>query len=84
MVNYLLAGIIILFLIVVFWGTLKKALSKASMIALNSIAGILILLFLRTLVGWDIPINLATLVVCGLFGIPGVGALVVLHLGGML
>ena len=82
--DYLVAGIILLLLVTVFWELLKKSFSKASNLLLNSVAGILILMFLRTFLGWDIQINAPTILICGLFGIPGVATLIILHLSGML
>jgi hypothetical protein len=52
--------------------------------AFNSIAGLAVLFILHYLFGVSIPITLFTLVAVAAFGIPGLLALIVLHLGGML
>jgi pro-sigmaK processing inhibitor BofA len=84
MVDIILAGLVILTILILGWDIVKKLAAKASTLILNSVAGVLILLFLNVFLGWGIPIKIATLVVCGLFGIPGVGTLVILYLDGMI
>ena len=77
--NIYLLGLILLLIVVIFWGTVKRIVSKAANLLINSIAGLLILLALNVLLGWKIPINLITLLVCGVFGIPGVSTLAILY-----
>jgi len=83
MIEYAAAAVVFLLLAALLWGLLKKVAARAFTLLVNSVAGLLILGFLNAYLGWSIPVNLQTLLVCGLFGIPGVGALVVLHLTGM-
>jgi pro-sigmaK processing inhibitor BofA len=80
MIEYIVLGVILLLVAGLLWGLLKKVVSTAATLILNSIAGVLILLFLNIYLGWDIPLNIPSLLVCGLFGMPGVGALIILHL----
>ncbi len=84
MIPYIAAAILLLVVVALGWGLLKKALAKATMLLLNGVAGLLILWFLNTYLCLGIPINIATVLVCGLFGIPGIGALVVLYFFGMI
>jgi len=80
MLQYIVAGLLLLVLVALLWDVLKHAAGKLAVIAVNSVAGLLILYFLNVYVGWRIPISLPTLVICGLFGIPGVATLVILYL----
>ncbi len=73
----LFIGIILAVLIYIFWKGLKKLL-------INSLVGIVLLLVLQYVFIIDIPINIFTILAAALFGIPGVGTLLLLHLGGML
>ena len=70
-------GAILAVLIYIFWKRIKKLL-------INSLVGVILLLVLQYVFMIDIPINMFTLLVAALFGIPGVGTLLILHLGGML
>jgi len=70
-------GAILAVLLYMFWKRLKKLL-------INSLVGIILLLVLQYVFMIDIPINMFTILVAALFGIPGVGTLLILHLGGML
>lgn len=51
---------------------------------INSIAGLIAFFILHYLFGVSIPLTLFTLLVVAAFGIPGLLALIVLHLGGLL
>jgi pro-sigmaK processing inhibitor BofA len=82
MIEYLILALAIGLGIGLAWSILKKVASWASVALLNSIAGVLILLFFNTYFNWSIPISIPTLIVCALFGIPGVGALLVLDFFG--
>ena len=84
MMEYVAAAILLIVFAAVFWTLIKKAAAKALVVLVNSISGLLILVFLNTYMYWSIPINLPTIIVCGLFGIPGVGALIILHSFGMI
>lgn len=70
-------GAILAVLLYMFWKRLKRLL-------INSLVGIILLLVLQYVFMIDIPINMFTILVAALFGIPGVGTLLILHLGGML
>jgi len=70
-------GAILAVLIYLFWKRMKRLL-------INSLVGIILLLVLQYVFMIDIPINMFTILVAALFGIPGVGTLLILHLGGML
>jgi pro-sigmaK processing inhibitor BofA len=84
MIEYVAAALVFLVLAGLLWGLIKKLASTAVVFIMNGIVGVLVLLFLNNYMDWAIPVNTPTLVVCGLFGIPGVGALIVLHLTGMI
>jgi len=79
MVEELLYLLIIILALGLLWGLIKKVAAKAVIALGNSIAGLLILAFLNIYLGMSVPVNLATVIVCALFGLPGVGALVVLN-----
>lgn len=79
MLQYVVAALILLVIAVLVWDLLKKLASKAAGGLINSVAGLLILVFLNKFLGWSIPIGLPSIIVCGLFGIPGVGSLIILH-----
>jgi len=70
-------GIILAAFLYIFSKMLKKLL-------INSLVGILLLLVLRYVFMIEIPINLLTILATALFGIAGVGTLLILHFGGML
>ena len=70
-------GIILVVFLYVFWKMLKKLL-------VNSLVGIILLLVLRYVFLIDIPMTLHTILIAAVFGIAGVGTLLILHLGGML
>jgi pro-sigmaK processing inhibitor BofA len=82
--NLLFVGLILLVLVAIFWSSVKAIFSKAANVLINSVAGLLILLVLNLVFGWKIPISLITLLICGLFGIPGVATLVILYFFDML
>jgi pro-sigmaK processing inhibitor BofA len=84
MIEYLVGGIVLLFLVALSWELIKSVASKFKTLLLNSLAGILILLFLKVYLGWGIPMNPATLLICGLFGLPGIGTVIILHIAGMI
>jgi pro-sigmaK processing inhibitor BofA len=66
------------------WKIAKELFSKVIVLVLNSLAGLIILLTLNLLFKIDLPINAITLVVSGVFGLAGIGTLVLLKLGGMI
>jgi len=74
---YLLIGIALLAFIYIFWKVIKKLL-------INSVIGLFLLFVLRFAFQIPIPINIWTVGVTALFGLAGVGSLLILYLGGML
>jgi len=70
-------GIILLAFLYIFSKMLKKLL-------INSLVGIVLLFVLHYVFMIRIPITLLTILATALFGIAGVGSLLILHLGGML
>ena len=82
--NYLMAAVVFLLTVLVFWDLIKKIMSSATKILVNGAAGVLILVFLNTYAGWDIPVNPATIIVCSVFGLPAIATLIILYLAGML
>lgn len=66
------------------WKFLKKFFSKFIVLVGNSIAGVLMLVGLNLLLGLGIPINIFTLIIAGIFGVPGIACLILLKIGGMI
>ncbi|MBN2014525.1 MAG: pro-sigmaK processing inhibitor BofA family protein [Candidatus Altiarchaeota archaeon] len=75
--GYLLVGIVLLGFLYIFWKVLRK-------VVVNSLVGLFLLFVLKYAFGIPIPINYATIAVTALFGLAGVGSLLILSLGGML
>ena len=63
--------------IYLFWPMVKKLL-------LNSIVGIVLILLLNLVFGLSIALNEYVVVAVALFGLPAVGTILILHLGGMI
>lgn len=63
---------------------IKKVMVKLILLALNSIAGIMLFLVVVYMFGIDIPVNVFTLAITAIFGLAGIGTLIVLHFGGMI
>jgi hypothetical protein len=84
MLEYIILVLILVLAASIVWGLIGKVVSTVTTLLINSIAGILILLFLNLYLGWNIPLTLPILLVCGLFGIPGVLTLILLFLFKML
>ncbi len=74
---YLLIGIVLIAFLYMFWKVIKKLL-------INSVIGLFLLFVLKFAFGVQIPINGWTLAVTALFGLAGVGSLLILYLGEML
>ena len=74
---YIVLGIILLALIYLFWKMLKKLI-------INSVIGIVLLLILHYVFLIEIPLRVTTLAVAALFGLAGVGSLLILHVGGLI
>jgi hypothetical protein len=51
---------------------------------INSFVGIVLLLLLNLVFGLDIKLNEFSIAAVALFGLPAVGTLLLLHIGGML
>ncbi|MFH1789088.1 MAG: pro-sigmaK processing inhibitor BofA family protein [Candidatus Altiarchaeota archaeon] len=62
----------------------KKLFAKIIIIALNSLAGIIVLLALNLVFDADMPLNVFTVLVSGVFGLSGIGCLVLLKIGGII
>ena len=75
--TYIIVGIVLIAFIYLFWKMIKKLI-------INSVIGIILLLILHYVFFIEIPINLTTMVVTALFGLAGVGSLLILHIGGMI
>ncbi len=74
---YLLFGVVLIAFLFIFWRVVKKLL-------VNSITGLVLLFVLNFAFQVPIPINVQTVVVTALFGLAGVGSLLILYLGKML
>ena len=84
MIEYIIGGVVLVVLLVVLWEILKAVAHKSVTLLVNSVAGVLILLFLKYYLSWQIPLNIATMIICAIFGLAGVGTLVILYLAGMM
>ena len=62
----------------------KKLLVAAIMFVLNSLTGLVLLFVLVYGLGFSIPLNLYTILAAMLFGVAGIGALVLLSVGGVI
>lgn len=76
LVVLLIIGATILLFVYIFWKVLKK-------MAINSLTGVILLVLLKLVFCVNIPINGFTVIAVALFGIPAVGTLLILHLGGL-
>lgn len=82
-VGLLVAACISIVLVVILLKVVKKVIVKIILILLNSIAGIILLLILVYIIGVQIPVNIYTLAITAIFGLAGIGTLLLLHFGGM-
>jgi pro-sigmaK processing inhibitor BofA len=78
-VEYVILAGAALIVLSLFWSFIKNIAVKASTLILNSALGLAVL-FVLNWFGFSIPIILPTILVCGLFGLPGIASLVILHL----
>jgi hypothetical protein len=62
----------------------QKFMEKLILWAVNSAGGVLALLVLVYVFDFQIPVNLITLAAAFIFGFGGLGAMILLHLGGMI
>jgi len=81
-VALLLVGFIIFAFLV--FKIVKKILSMVIVLALNSVVGVAFLVAFIKILGIEIPLNAYTVVAAGLFGLPAVATLTLLHFGGLI
>jgi pro-sigmaK processing inhibitor BofA len=82
MIQYIILAAAVLILLSLFWSLITKIATKATVIIVNSAIGLVLLYLLNNVVGFRIPIELSTVLVCGVLGIPGILSLALLHLFG--
>jgi hypothetical protein len=70
-------GVTAFLFIYLFWGAVKRLL-------VNSVVGIVLIVLLNLVFGLGIELNELTVAAVALFGLPAVGTLLILHIGGML
>ena len=70
-------GFTALLFIFLFWHAVKRLL-------INSVVGVVLIVLLNLVFGMDIPLNEFTITAVALFGLPAVGTLLIMQLGGML
>ncbi len=75
--TYILTGVVLILFLYIFWKVLKKVI-------VNSVVGLFLLFLFKFAFQLPIPINLATIGVTAVFGLAGVGSLLILSLSGML
>jgi len=83
LLGYAVLAVVLAVFAFIAWSLLKGAVHRVETLIVNGVAGVLILLFLNIYLGWGMPLNLATVLISAVFGLPGVGALIFLHLFGM-
>jgi hypothetical protein len=71
----LIIGLTLALFIYLFWGAVKRLL-------INSVVGIVLILLLNLVFSVSIPLNIFTIGAVALFGLPAVGTMLILHLGG--
>ena len=74
---WIILGITLVLFVYLFWNVVKRLL-------INSFVGIVLLLLLNLVFGLDIKLNEFSIAAVALFGLPAVGTLLLLHMGGML
>jgi pro-sigmaK processing inhibitor BofA len=74
---YLAVGVALVIFLYLFWQLIKKLI-------VNSLVGLFFLFLLKYAFQVPIPINWWTIAVTALFGLAGVGSILILHLGGMI
>jgi hypothetical protein len=74
---YLFIAVAVVVFLYLFWKMIKKLI-------VNSLVGLFLLFLLKYAFGVQVAINAWTLAVTALFGIAGVGSILILHAGGML
>lgn len=68
-------------LVLLFSRLLRNMASKLLLFILNGMGGLILLLILVYVFGVGIPVKLATIAVVLIFGLPGLGCLLILHYG---
>lgn len=71
----LIIGVTLALFIYLFWNVVKKLL-------INSAVGIVLILLLNLVFEVSIPLNEFTIAAVALFGLPAVGTMLILYLGG--
>lgn len=80
-VGLIFVAAIVLFILL---KVVKKLFAKVIIVGLNSLAGLIVLLALNIVFNASIPVNIFTLLVSGIFGLSGVGCLILLKFGGLI
>jgi hypothetical protein len=70
--------------VILFSKIIRKLASKFLLFILNGMGGLILLLILVYVFGVEIPIKLATVGAVLIFGLPGLGCLLILHYSGMI
>ncbi len=78
----LFGGLVLLLFFVLILFALKKALKLAFRLIINSVLG-LAAIFLLSFVGINIPITLPTIIIVALFGLAGLGTILILMFFGI-
>ncbi|MBU0762548.1 MAG: pro-sigmaK processing inhibitor BofA family protein [Candidatus Altiarchaeota archaeon] len=81
-VEYVLLAAAGLVVLSILWELITKIAVKATTLILNSVLGLAALYVLDQFLGFHIPIVLPTILICGLFGLPGVASLAILYFFG--
>jgi hypothetical protein len=68
-------GVTLALFIYLFWNVVKR-------LAINSVVGIVLILLLNLVFGVSVPLNEFTVAAVALFGLPAVGTILILCLGG--
>ena len=71
----LIIGLTLALFIYLFWSVVKRLL-------VNSVVGIVLILLLNLVFSVSIPLNAFTICAVALFGLPAVGTMLMLNLGG--
>jgi len=76
--------LVLIVLALIIWTILHKLLSKIFKMALESVGAIALLLIIHYVFNVAIPVNMPTILVAILFGIPGIGTLLLINFFGMI
>ena len=72
--------LVVVISIALFLTVFKKLITKIAVLFVNSVVGLILLALGNIYLGFNIPITAPTIIVCGLFGVPAVATLIILHL----